>query len=480
MVRAARRNALREAAPLVANPVALHRKQSEFVNSGALIRGYVGGRGAGKSHVGAYDVYRRAKADRFYMIAAPTYPMLTDSSLRSFVETGERIGYLEKTWKGSSPRARIRTFDRETEEWGTAEVAFRSTSDPEKLRGPNLSGIWFDEASIMVEDAFNIGMATLREGGEQGWISMTFTPKGKQHWTYEKFFDTDGRQKKGTHLVQSSTADNPALPPEFFEVMLDQYGESSALSRQELEGLFVELEGLLFQRAWFKLIKRDAIPREGERVRYWDKAGTDDGGCFSVGTLICQHRKAFYIEDVVRGQWSPAKRNRIMKETAAMDAKKYNNEVKIWMEQEGGSGGKESALISVSDLAGYPVFLDSPSGDKATRAQPLSAQAENGNVYVAEEAWTRDWLDELCTFPESKFKDQVDSASGAFNKTTLGSMNRAMVSGKVLNWSPDMKNTDADKLSGKSIKADDIVATQTRNAQTAALMKHLLRRGVRG
>jgi phage terminase large subunit-like protein len=35
--------------------------------------------------------------------------------------------------------------------------------------------------------------------------------------------------------------------------------------------------------------------------------------------------------------------------------------------------------------------------------------------------WNRAFLDEHETFPAGKFKDQVDAASGAFNKVTSGS-----------------------------------------------------------
>ena len=44
-----------------------------------------------------------------------------------------------------------------------------------------------DEASLMDYDAFTIAIGRLREAGEQGWLSATFTPKGRQHWTCETF-----------------------------------------------------------------------------------------------------------------------------------------------------------------------------------------------------------------------------------------------------------------------------------------------------
>jgi hypothetical protein len=42
-------------------PMSLHRRQYQFRQSKALFRGFVAGRGAGKTWVGAYDMIRRAR-----------------------------------------------------------------------------------------------------------------------------------------------------------------------------------------------------------------------------------------------------------------------------------------------------------------------------------------------------------------------------------------------------------------------------------
>ncbi len=45
-------------------PTGFYDKQDKFLKSKAFIRGFVGGRGAGKSFVGAYDLIKRAKKGR--------------------------------------------------------------------------------------------------------------------------------------------------------------------------------------------------------------------------------------------------------------------------------------------------------------------------------------------------------------------------------------------------------------------------------
>lgn len=56
----------------------------------------------------------------------------------------------------------------------------------------------------------------------------------------------------------------------------------------------------------------------------------------------------------------------------------------VWVEQEPGSGGKESAQISVRELAGHDVHAERVTGDKVTRATPLAAQMEAGTSTLLE------------------------------------------------------------------------------------------------
>lgn len=168
---------------------------------------------------------------------------------------------------------------------------------------------------------------------------------------------------------------------------------------------------------WENLEVVNTVPELGRKVRYWDKAGTQDGGCFTAGVLIgiSMDEKEFYVLDTVRGQWNAPKRERIIKATAEADGKG----VDVYVEQEPGSGGKESAQSTVANLMGYTCRADCPSGDKATRAEPYSVQVEAGNVKLLYGAWNRAFIDEHKTFPRGKYKDQIDAASAGFNKLTI-------------------------------------------------------------
>jgi predicted phage terminase large subunit-like protein len=387
-----------EQAPKV---IRFHPAQMEFLKSNSLFRGFTGGRGAGKSFVGAYDILRRAQPGRLYMIVAPTYPMLNDSSLRSFTAHAETLGL---TYSMNRSRFVATLPNR-------AEILFRSADNPNKLRGPNLSGVWMDEASYIEKEAYEIAIACLREAGEQGWLTATFTPKGRQHWTYQVF----GMKADNTSLFRSATRDNVFLPDTFENVIRGQY--TTMMAAQELEGEFIEFNAGVFARHWFGIV--DAAPAKARRVRYWDKAGTDNGGAYTCGVLMSNTDDGeYFVEHVIRGQLSAHKRNNLILQTSIADREKYGD-VEIVVEQEPGSGGKESAEFTIKQLAGFKIFVDRPSGDKVTRAQPYAAQAEAGNVKLLQSAWNGDYLDELSAFPGGEYLDQVDASSGAFNRLAL-------------------------------------------------------------
>jgi len=149
-------------------------------------------------------------------------------------------------------------------------------------------------------------------------------------------------------------------------------------------------------------------------VRFWDKAGSiTKHAAFTAGVLMHRLKDGSYIvTDVVRGQWSAGEREKRIRQTAEMDG----TSVKVWVEQEPGSGGKESAESTIRNLSGYSVHAERVTGDKESRAEPYSAQVEGGNVWLVQSDWNRDFVKEHETFPAGAYKDQVDAAAGAFAK----------------------------------------------------------------
>jgi predicted phage terminase large subunit-like protein len=172
----------------------------------------------------------------------------------------------------------------------------------------------------------------------------------------------------------------------------------------------------MFKKAWFPIVR--AIPVGTKFVRGWDLAATEGAGDWTAGVKIGRQKNGrFIIANVVRDQKSAAGVERLLTNTASQDG--YQCEQSL--PQDPGQAGKQQASYYIGKLAGYTAHATTESGDKETRANPLSAQAEAGNVDILEGDWNDAFLDELCVFPNGEHDDQVDGASRAFNTLALGS-----------------------------------------------------------
>lgn len=432
-------------------PTLIYRRQADFINSPTWLTGFCGGRGTGKTYCGSLCVQREASADEPWMCVSPDAGVVHETTLPTFLEVAKSTGVYLRDVKSPYPRVWWRTKDR-----GTASIVFRSGEVPSKLRGPSKAGLWIDEASVVNEDAYKIAIATLRYKGKSGRCLLTFTPRGRQHWTFSEFYEKlsdeelerlnngeklgfevshiQGRAYKSvpdSNLVRAHTLDNPFLPENYYQLMRRRY--STTFAEQELAGEFVDIAGIMYRREWFMHV--DEAPRDARRVRYWDRASTPGSGKYSAGVLLAMDSRGLvYVENVIRGQWSYFDRNEIMTATAQNDMRRYQGEVVTWTEQEGGSAGKEVSQQIVRMLAGHPIFNDIvggkqsrtvdgqelPGNAKIIRSMPFAAQAEAGNVRIVRGAWNADYLDEMTAFPEFTYSDQVDATSGAFNKLARG------------------------------------------------------------
>lgn len=164
-----------------------------------------------------------------------------------------------------------------------------------------------------------------------------------------------------------------------------------------------------------------------ESVRYWDKAATQGGGDFSCGALMHRMKKAYdgpkyIVAHMKRGQWGSTERNKKIRQMAVADAKKFALNVTNWIEQEPGAGGKESAEITVDELAGFKVKTETKQGQgkKEGRAEPYADQVEAGNVGFCVGSWNIPALEEMALAPKGAHDDTWDSSAGAFNKLAIG------------------------------------------------------------
>lgn len=174
-----------------------------------------------------------------------------------------------------------------------------------------------------------------------------------------------------------------------------------------------EREGGMFPRHNFKLER--VAPLNTKPIRIWDFAGTEGSdnpdAKYTAGGLFTKKNGKLYVMDMKRKKLSPGGVAKLIKQTAQLDGK----QTKIYIEQEPGSSGKHLInFYKTQILQGYPVFGILPSGSKIVRADPLSAQAEAGNVILIEGQWINDFLDEAELFPHGTYSDQIDVTAYAY------------------------------------------------------------------
>lgn len=210
--------------------VEFNARQDEFVFSSARFAFYVGGRGAGKTTAGAWRAILRAKEQpgSLGLVGAPTYPMLRDAAQRMFFELCP-----------STLIARHNKTENVTVFRNGSEILWRPAFEYDRYRGLNLAWFWLDEAPWCGYEAWQILKATLRQSGYETAAWATGTPRGRDG--YARDFEL---QRQDNHaLYRASTWANAHNLPEGFVADL---GYTGAFAEQEIEGLFVAFEGLVY------------------------------------------------------------------------------------------------------------------------------------------------------------------------------------------------------------------------------------------
>ncbi len=210
--------------------IALNAQQYEFVFSPYRFAFYVGGLGAGKSYAGALRSVIRSQEHpgSLGLIGAPTYAMLRDVTQRTFFEL--------------LPESLIRSYNKTDGHLilrNGSEILFRSTDAPDRLRGLNLAWFWLDEAPLCGYYVWQVLKGRLRQAEHltAGWA--TGTPKGRDG--YARDFELEPKAHHALYRA-STWANAHNLPPDY----VADLGYSGAFAEQEIEGLFVAFDGLVY------------------------------------------------------------------------------------------------------------------------------------------------------------------------------------------------------------------------------------------
>lgn len=241
-----------------------------------------------------------------------------------------------------------------------------------------------------------------------------YVPKGTH--------DERGQRATARTFIPARLIDNPILTASDPAYVQNLMGLDPLRRSQLLDGdwLARAAAGLLFKRHWCELV--DGAPKRAYRIRFWDRASTvpkkGKDPDWTVGTRYATAGDGvYYVEHSIAMRGTPADVERTIIQAAETDVLECGRRYSLVLAQDPAQAGQADVdhYVQHPKLARFDVQPMRESGDKVTRFQPFSAQAEQGNVKVVRGAWNARFFDELEGFPDGNHDDDADSVSGAHN-----------------------------------------------------------------
>ncbi len=175
------------------------------------------------------------------------------------------------------------------------------------------------------------------------------------------------------------------------------------------------MQGALFRVERIEIVEPSPAETMVRCVRAWDLAATPDSGSndpdWTVGLKLGVQRDGRWVVlDIVRFRGSPG----AVRDALVAAARADGHAVMIGLPEDPGQAGRSQAGDFIRQLAGYHATASRETGSKVTRATPVAAQVEAGNLLLVRADWNGALLEELRDFPYGRKDDQVDALSRAF------------------------------------------------------------------
>lgn len=218
-------------------------KQKTFLASTLNTKVFLGGSGSGKTMIGLVEDVKLSFINQGCagMIVSPTYRMSRDIVQRDLIK------YLNgKTKLNPFPIRFVPVKGDEKiifPQWNS-ELWFRSGDDPEKLRGPNLAFVHYDEVGDLSYDSYTAADERIRDPNAKILQKHITSTPGDEVWLEKEFpYDNEDDivfdQKRGVLFLRAKTQENIALGQRYVQDKIDRYDKK----RQErfLEGKYISL-----------------------------------------------------------------------------------------------------------------------------------------------------------------------------------------------------------------------------------------------
>lgn len=183
---------------------------------------FYGGAGSGKSYTLAqFIIYHMLNRKKFNLLVVRNTGKSNRDSTYALLKQMISKWKLYEYFKCNESDLRIKCLLNDN------EIIFAGLDDVEKLKSitfskGELTNIWIEEASEILESDFNQLDVRLRGKGTKKQIYISFNPIDVNHWLKKRFFD---RQDDNVCIVHSTYLDNEFLD-EDYKRLLESYKET--------------------------------------------------------------------------------------------------------------------------------------------------------------------------------------------------------------------------------------------------------------
>ena len=389
----------------------LHSAQMEVVKNMKRFTVLSAGRRWGKTKLGVWLCLKYAWEGKRAWWIAPSYSMTNEAwaDLRSIgIEYGIKVKEAERTIV--------------TATGGSVQV--RSADDPMKLRGAGLDFVVLDECAFMKPQTWAevIRPALTEKKGSAFFIS---TPKGYNF--FEKLYSEANMLDDWVRFTYP-TITNPIIDPAELEMAKQEIG--SFLYAQEYEAQFIEASGGLFKADWFdhyKIEERIGIDNDKNEFteivyKYKDKeCRLEDCRRYATVDLATSSKQSADFTVITSVAITPEGKILILDiDRRRLEAPDLLPLLQRKVEQYDLAyvgierAGYQLAFIQMAKREGLVVKSLKADRDKVSRAYPLIARMEAGDIFFPKNStWFADVQTELLRFPEAEHDDIVDSLAYA-------------------------------------------------------------------
>jgi len=212
--------------------IKLHKYQTRIFESTSRFKALIAGVQSGKTVCGALWLGVRALSmqNKNHLIAAPTYKILSQSTLPKFFELWPTLLKYYKKQDGVIDLP------------GGGKIFIRSTENPVGLEGMTLKSAWLDEAGQMKSMAWIVLQARLAI--EMGEAMLTTTPYS-MNWVRNDFVKQFESGNKSYDVISFSSIDSPYFPKEEYERMKQTLSEE--MFDMRYRGIFRKFSGLVYR-----------------------------------------------------------------------------------------------------------------------------------------------------------------------------------------------------------------------------------------